>query len=146
MTFAIIRNSDLAVLKIYQSDVALDDSAHWSWLWCSPQATHVQVDDGALIETLTASRDDAGVISAAIDQTKVAAKAASDLANAWAAMRNQRNALLSACDWTQMADSPCSPQLKSNWATYRQALRDLPGSVQDPSQIVWPSPPGPNEQ
>jgi hypothetical protein len=49
-----------------------------------------------------------------------------------------RNAELSACDWTQLADSTAD---KTAWAAYRQALRDLPASNEDPKKIVFPSRP-----
>lgn len=55
----------------------------------------------------------------------------------WAAIRRERNAKLSASDWTQLADAPADA-LK--WAVYRQALRDI--TVQeDPFNIVWPAEP-----
>jgi hypothetical protein len=40
--------------------------------------------------------------------------------------RNKRNRLLADSDWTQAADNPTGNA--SNWATYRQHLRDLPSS------------------
>ncbi|MFS0709869.1 phage tail assembly chaperone [Brevundimonas phoenicis] len=51
--------------------------------------------------------------------------------------RSQRNALLSASDWTQMADSNLSPERQAEWATYRQRLRDLDLTVEPD----WPTPP-----
>ena len=54
-------------------------------------------------------------------------------------IRAQRTLLLSECDWTQGSDSPLSGSKKTEWATYRQALRDLPASTDDP--IVFPTPP-----
>lgn len=36
-----------------------------------------------------------------------------------------RNALLSSTDWTQGADSPLTDEKKAEYATYRQALRDI---------------------
>ena len=50
-------------------------------------------------------------------------------------LRNWRNKELIASDWTQVEDSPVN---KSAWATYRQALRDLPTSNADPRKIVAP--------
>ena len=41
-------------------------------------------------------------------------------------MRMERDILLAQSDWTQMPDSPLSTQKKTEWATYRQALRDFP--------------------
>ncbi len=43
-------------------------------------------------------------------------------------IRNNRNSLLTESDWTQMTDSPLSASKKTEWATYRQALRDLPAN------------------
>lgn len=44
----------------------------------------------------------------------------------WDELIEKRNRRLEASDWTQMADSPLSDTKKAEWATYRQALRDLP--------------------
>lgn len=50
-------------------------------------------------------------------------------------IRTQRNTLLSACDWTQVADAPVD-QLA--WAAYRQALRDVPDQPGFPANVIWP--------
>lgn len=54
------------------------------------------------------------------------------------AIRADRNARLSACDWTQLADAPVN---SLGWANYRQALRDVPSQPGFPWQVVWPVPP-----
>lgn len=41
-------------------------------------------------------------------------------------IRARRDQLLKACDWTQLPDSPLSQEKKTEWAEYRQTLRDLP--------------------
>jgi hypothetical protein len=41
----------------------------------------------------------------------------------WEQIKLWRNAKLAQSDWTQLPDSPAD---KAAWATYRQALRDLP--------------------
>lgn len=51
------------------------------------------------------------------------------------AARVHRNALLAASDWTQVADAPVN---QAAWATYRQALRDLPDQAGFPTDINWP--------
>jgi hypothetical protein len=53
-------------------------------------------------------------------------------------LRLQRDELLKSSDWTQVADAVCD---KAAWATYRQALRDLPSSVTDPRDAEFPSAP-----
>jgi hypothetical protein len=50
----------------------------------------------------------------------------------------QRNALLANSDWTQLADVPLSAEKKAQWATYRQALRDITDQSGFPDQINWP--------
>ena len=40
-------------------------------------------------------------------------------------LRKHRNRYLVACDWTQTPDSPLTDAKKQEWATYRQALRDV---------------------
>jgi len=58
--------------------------------------------------------------------------------SAMAQIRGQRNTLLAACDWTQIAD--CTITNKAAWATYRQTLRDLPSTITgDPRTFSnWP--------
>lgn len=53
-------------------------------------------------------------------------------------VRADRNARLSACDWTQLTDAPLAPEAKTAWAVYRQALRDVPGQAGFPDTIAWP--------
>lgn len=55
-----------------------------------------------------------------------------------ARVREQRNKLLAECDWTQLADSPVD---KAAWATYRQALRDVPAQAGFPWEVTWPTKP-----
>jgi len=63
-----------------------------------------------------------------------------------AEVRRKRNLLLVDCDWTQAADSPLTDAKKAEWATYRQALRDLLGSYTDSAEndldsVTFPTPP-----
>jgi len=50
-------------------------------------------------------------------------------------VRKKRNKMLSECDWTQMNDVKLSND--AEWKLYRQALRDLPSSV-DLEKPVYP--------
>jgi hypothetical protein len=56
-------------------------------------------------------------------------------------IRNKRNSLLTASDWTQGADSPLTADQKTAWATYRTALRNLPSAPGFPFTHVWPTKP-----
>tara|TARA_R100000742_G_C4269786_1_gene88361 strand:- start:708 stop:1262 length:555 start_codon:yes stop_codon:yes gene_type:complete len=52
-----------------------------------------------------------------------------------------RNLRLAESDWTQLADAPLSSSKKTEWATYRQVLRDLPANNIDFQNFVWPTKP-----
>lgn len=56
-------------------------------------------------------------------------------------VRAQRNALLSACDWTQLTDAPLSEAQREAWGAYRQALRDIPQQSGFPWSVTWPTQP-----
>ena len=56
----------------------------------------------------------------------------------WSKARQKRDALLSACDWTQLPDVPSATQ--QAWQAYRQALRDITTQA-DPFKIEWSMPP-----
>lgn len=56
-------------------------------------------------------------------------------------IRATRDQYLTACDWTQGADSPLTTAVKTTWATYRQALRDITKQPTFPASVTWPTPP-----
>lgn len=49
-----------------------------------------------------------------------------------------RTQLLVNSDWTQLPDVPLSAEKKAQWATYRQALRDITNQSGFPDNINWP--------
>lgn len=54
-------------------------------------------------------------------------------------VRDKRNALIAASDWTQLPDVPLTT--KEAWAAYRQDLRDITDQPGYPLDVVWPTPP-----
>ena len=81
-------------------------------------------DDGEFVSVVQVENLSAEEIQAAKD-------------SAMAQLRSTRNALLLACDWTHMAD--CTIPKKTEWATYRQTLRDFPSTISDARAIIdWP--------
>jgi hypothetical protein len=56
-------------------------------------------------------------------------------AQQWEQIRLWRNAELARTDWTQITDSTAN---KAAWATYRQALRDLPQQNGLASEVSFP--------
>ena len=59
-------------------------------------------------------------------------------AEAKANVRSQRDQKLKDTDWMGMSDVTMSTE----WATYRQALRDIPSQAGFPHTITWPTEPG----
>lgn len=53
-------------------------------------------------------------------------------------IREKRNQLLLASDWTQLLDSPVDQTV---WASYRQQLRDISLQENFPWVVTWPEPP-----
>lgn len=52
-----------------------------------------------------------------------------------------RNQLLLHSDWTQLPDVPLPVEKKTEWAVYRQLLRDITLQPDFPTNIVWPTKP-----
>ena len=63
------------------------------------------------------------------------AKAVKDAEQA-KSVRTARDEKLKDSDWTQIADAPVD---KAAWATYRQALRDVPAQSGFPWEVTWPT-------
>ena len=65
-------------------------------------------------------------------------------------LREERNKLIAATDWTQLKDIDLDTIRERNWKNYRQALRDLPAKSNpkldsfgdlDMSSVNWPTKP-----
>lgn len=56
-----------------------------------------------------------------------------------AKLRKKRNIKLGLSDWTQTNDIGLENEVE--WEVYRQALRDLPYTTEDPENPIWPEPP-----
>lgn len=58
-------------------------------------------------------------------------------------LRHERDQRLAASDWseTPSAERRLEPDVFEAWASYRQALRDLPANTADPANPVWPTSP-----
>lgn len=53
-------------------------------------------------------------------------------------VNTQRRQFLADSDWTQLADAPLTAGKKTEWASYRQALRDIPNQSGFPGAVNWP--------
>ena len=81
-------------------------------------------------------------ITSTIDMDAVEAKAAELLtAQNLTDLRKERNDKLTETDWTQGADSPLTDSKKTEWATYRQSLRNITDSATSLDDVTWPEKP-----
>jgi hypothetical protein len=63
---------------------------------------------------------------------------------AMAELRLERDARLTACDWTQLPDVPLTPAMVTQWRAYRHDLRNVPELVESlgwDGAVNWPTPP-----
>ena len=70
-------------------------------------------------------------------EQEAAYRAAKDAEQA-KSVRETRTTKLAESDWTQLTDAPVNSAL---WATYRQALRNVPTQTGFPWDITWPDAP-----
>ena len=95
----------------------------WMWAWTiGPVFTEYTDEEGV---THTAAEQEAAYVQRIDDEQ---AKA----------IRSDRDSKLANSDWTQVADAPVD---QTAWATYRQALRDVPAQDGFPWDVNWPSKP-----
>jgi hypothetical protein len=73
-------------------------------------------------------------IAVAMNEEEIADRIALE----WARVRFERSQKLAEYDWTQLSDAPLTNVQTAEWATYRQALRDIT-QQDDPFNIVWPT-------
>ena len=62
-------------------------------------------------------------------------------AEAALAARNTRDGLIASCDWMAIKAFEAGTTVGTEWATYRQALRDVTEQANFPNEIVWPEKP-----
>ena len=56
----------------------------------------------------------------------------------WAVARWWRNALLNESDWSQVPDNSLSEEKREEWRQYREYLRNITSTYENPKDIVFP--------
>ena len=57
-------------------------------------------------------------------------------------LRKQRNEKLGQSDFSMLPDHRVSRENEEEWKVYRQSLRDIPSTTENPENPVWPERPG----
>ena len=127
------RNNPNVSFPVFPSDEALEGFGVFRVFSITPPA----YDDSSQVLTEGVpvfNSDDARWEQTWSVRDMTADEIAARTAQQWQQVREQRNDLLTACDWTQLPDAPVDAVA---WAAYRQALRDITDQA-DPFNIVWP--------
>lgn len=112
---------------------------------CSQHDLHLQAIDGQFV--IEGEADDASkmiVDGKIVDKPETIYTDAELNNQILKSIRTTRRNKLAESDWTQFADSPLTDKKKAEWATYRQALRDLPQEYPNAisnDDIIWPTKP-----
>jgi hypothetical protein len=124
MKGVVLEKETLKVCTIYTKNDAIEACLKQDF----PEEKHMFIDvtDDVTIKNIKVNPD--GTIT-------------TDTAYLYGDIRQKRNQLLAASDWTQFRDSPLTTEKQDEWAVYRQSLRDLPSTVADPTNVTWPTPP-----
>lgn len=126
MDIVIIDKETKTILSHYQDDAP--NQAKFGGKWGrSEETVHVEVPAGM----------DPAYVSSDASYNLTEDTAAKDAAK-WDEVRAERDRKLKECDWTQLPDSPLTSGKKTEYATYRQELRDVPENNADPYDISWP--------
>lgn len=123
--------------------VTVGDIIHWKY---EGQAKYIYQGDGVQIKKHTNGDDECSGLTWLDDNINKPTKAQIDSWRAdaeeaykWDDVRAERDKKLASSDYVMMADYPMED--KSDWEAYRQELRDLPASNDNPDLIVFPDKP-----
>ncbi len=119
----------------------LEESEVIQYGWFPYTFVEAEKSDGDISDGSTYSIEEDRVIEYEQVRKKTTEEIQSELESMWHQVRVQRNILLSETDWTQLSDSPLSPEMKIEWQEYRQKLRDITAEP-SPYGLGWPSKPG----
>lgn len=96
-----------------------------------PLSTALHCSDGAISATPS-------IPALLLRVLRESAKSQPPAGDRMAYLRHIRDMLIGLTDWTQSNDSPLTSEQRTAWATYRQALRDLPATYSGKGPIPWP--------
>jgi len=133
MKTLIVKKSDLSIASCY--DGSAEQSKYGGPWGDSSQFTHIALPDEMDVQWASVANVDGELVVSEDTASKDIAKLAD--------LRTVRATKLTESDWTQLADVPLGSSEKANWATYRQALRDITESYQSLDTVVWPAEPTP---
>ena len=106
--------------------VEQDTNGNWVQAWAVVSMFSEYTDNEGVVHTVAEQE--------AAYQARLDEEAANDV-------RTSRDAKLEESDWMVIRSAETGVALDSNWATYRQALRDITDQDGFPHTITWPTKP-----
>lgn len=126
---ALIDKTNNRICQIEKDDDIFPVAVDFLWADCPDNCTtHWKYDGSTFSENDPKFYDNQFIGDAILDNDQLMAIIVDD-----------RNKRLAASDWTQLPDIPATVN-KAAWIVYRQALRDLPATI-DLANPVFPVPP-----
>ena len=121
-------SSDLKVVS--RDGVVQDANGNWVEAWVERDmfADYAYTNDVGEEVTVTKAEQEA----------EYTARKAEEKATA---IRTERDAKLAECDWMVIKAAETGVALATEWATYRQALRDVTAQTTFPDEVTWPNKP-----
>ena len=111
---------------VSRNGVTQDANGNWVQAWVERDMFADYVDE-----------DGVTVTKAEQEQAYTATKDA----EAATAARATRDGLIASCDWMAIKAFEAGTTVSTEWATYRQALRDVSAQAGFPNDITWPEKP-----
>ena len=112
--------------SVGRNGVVQDANGNWVFAWVERDMFADYVDEDGVTVTKT--------------EQEQAYTATKDAESALAA-RNTRDGLIASCDWMAIKAFEGGTTVGTDWAAYRQALRDVTDQEGFPNEIVWPTQP-----
>ena len=114
-------SSDLKVVS--RNGVTQDANGNWVYAYTERDMFADYVNDEGV--TVTKAEQEAEYIARKTEEKATA-------------IRTERDKLLASCDWMVIKAAEGGSVISTEWATYRQALRDITTQATFPTEVTWP--------
>jgi hypothetical protein len=111
---------------VNRNGVVQDANGNWVFAWLERDMFADYVDEDGV--TVTKSSQEEAYTARKNEEAATAARA-------------ERDKLIASCDWMAIKAFEGGTTVSTEWATYRQALRDVSAQAGFPNDITWPEKP-----
>ena len=112
--------------SVGRNGVVQDANGNWVFAWVERDMFSDYVNDEGV--TVTKTEQEQAYTARKNDEAATAVRA-------------ERDKLIASCDWMAIKAFEAGTTVSTEWATYRQALRDVSAQAGFPNDITWPEKP-----